>query len=238
MKKLLIVTLLAFFVSLLISIDPTEVNAQSCTGSGSSTYDTWKCSRDPPTGCSYCEDTGSVTNSGTCGWKDGRCEWEEESEPRCSTTGPEDCPTGCIVSDQCAFNYCGNPSGCSVTSTSPTPTPTPAPSTAECNQYCGGDIGCRYDLGQDCISNVCRNINCPEETDCTCPDPTKDGGDPTYHGRLFGVAFKDNNGNGVYDTGDERFSNGECGTAPNPGFRVTLTSTADAKKKDLYLGEQ
>lgn len=56
-----------------------------------------------------------------------------------------------------------------------TPTPTPTPKISQCNESCGGS-GYTCVTGLDCIQtgggiggSACRNSNCPDQTDCTCP---------------------------------------------------------------------
>ncbi|QQS39363.1 hypothetical protein IPM62_02005 [Candidatus Woesebacteria bacterium] len=164
--KLIIAIFLAF---LIWNISPSRVNAQACSGSGSTSYTKYKCTRNMANAWT-CVDDGTVTNSGGCSWiQTGVCGWNEANEPRCvdgTTTNY------CTMSNQCAgFNQCITTAGCSVgpVPTLPpgvTPVPTVPSGGSGCGTSCSSDQQCPAQPSKLCVG-------APNGT-CFCDD----GGTP------------------------------------------------------------
>jgi len=112
MKKLL---LLFFFTSFFIFFIFSEVKAQACSGTGSSSYTDWECEPDY-TGNPVCTDKGSKTVTGSCTLWNGSCQFKVTWEEHCDSGGGS-----CTVNNQCdgaanCYDPCGGGGG-------PTPTP-------------------------------------------------------------------------------------------------------------------
>lgn len=109
--------LLLFF----LSFKTKSVYAQSCSGTGSSTYPTYDCQKNIYD-LYFCHQTGTVTNTGSCYLYYGQCVFTATNEPWCQA----DPVYGCTLSNQCGpGKFCGDPCYVAPTPTN-TPTSTPA----------------------------------------------------------------------------------------------------------------
>jgi hypothetical protein len=100
-----------------------------------------------------------------------------------STEAKSGSGTFAIVRLKLIADSAGSSTLCSIVSITPTATPGPTtppgttPTTApetppqSCSLSCSADTDC--DSGLSCINSMCLNAQCPEETDCICPVPTK-----------------------------------------------------------------
>jgi len=110
----------------------------------------------------YCEDD-SMCSSGICNSQK-QCEVTVTSTPT-----PTDMPV-------CQFSFEILATATPTSTPTPTPTltstPTPTPTDADltCNKTCGNNSQCPSDTY--CYDGHCRNSDCPEEEDCSCPGAT------------------------------------------------------------------
>lgn len=65
----------------------------------------------------------------------------------------------------------GSTTLCAIAPITPTGTPAPTAPPQSCSLACSSDADCAADLS--CINSMCLNAQCPAETDCICPVPTK-----------------------------------------------------------------
>jgi len=120
-----------------------------------------------------------------CSWNDAKClpplTPTPTPTPRVTPTPtltPTPTPTGTITPTQTPTP---TPTGTLTPTQTPTPTPTPGEEIKKCYEECQYDEDCEGDLFCEEVSGIkrCVNIDCPDESDCICPDqeptPTKAG---------------------------------------------------------------
>jgi len=82
--------------------------------------------------------------------------------------------TFAVVRLKLTADSAGSSTLCTILPITPSGTPTPTPADAppqSCSLSCTADSDCAG--GLSCINSMCLNAECPAETDCICPVPTK-----------------------------------------------------------------
>lgn len=98
---------------------------------------------------------------GVCGGAPGEC-------PQTQTTAAQECPGGVQGTCTDITTYLLDTSGC------PQCYPCESSRSCVCPQVCNGSCTSNNDClsGYTCYDSKCRNLNCPDESDCTCKTPT------------------------------------------------------------------